>query len=473
MVQGSLSALVMVAIFGLILPKIASYADVWGTIKALTWIEMASLIAATVFNLFTYWWQMQSAMPGLTLGQAAVSNQTSTTVSNLVPGAGVAATGLMYGMFHSWGFTGSEVALLASTTGIWNTFLKLGLPIMAVALLAIMGRATNTLLAPALIGLVFLVGSVVLFAMVLWKKSLARAIGARLGKSWSSIRGLFHKPPVETWGEGAVRFRKQTIGLVVRRWPALTITTVASHLALWFVLLLTLRHVGVSAHEVSTVQVLAVFAFVRLISAIPITPGGLGVVELGLIGGLYAAGRTHTDVPLDEFKVQVTAAALLFRTLTYRGPDPARRLHLSDLAAQEELAETPTRTPPTVRRSRGIPDMRTLDPRLHSCVVGLLVLLAACTGSSSSPPPRSPTPSRWPRSASPRARSSPSSTPRRWRRRGTRSDPVLDAGPRELVQPALAEGLIDVVPEYAARPSPSSHSAPWRELRASARPTTH
>jgi putative heme transporter len=195
--------------------------------------------------------------------------------------------------------------------------LKLGLPIMAVALLAIMGRATNTLLAPALIGLVFLAGSVVLFAMVLWKKSLARGIGSRLGTIWSSIRGLFHKPPVATWGEGAMRFRKQTIGLVVKRWPALTITTVVSHLALWFVLLLSLRHVGVSAHDVSTVQVLAVFAFVRLISAIPITPGGVGVVELGLIGGLYAAGRTHADVPLDEFKVQVTAAALLFRTLTY------------------------------------------------------------------------------------------------------------------------------------------------------------
>jgi uncharacterized membrane protein YbhN (UPF0104 family) len=42
------------------------------------------------------------------------------------------------------------------------------------------------------------------------------------------------------------------------------------------------------------------------------------VVELALIGGLYAAGRNH--VPggsLDMFKTQVTAAALLFRTLTY------------------------------------------------------------------------------------------------------------------------------------------------------------
>jgi uncharacterized membrane protein YbhN (UPF0104 family) len=316
-IQSVISVLVMVAIFGLVLPRFTSYTDVWRTIRDLTWIEMNSLIAATVFNLLTYWWQMQAAMPGLTLGQAAVSNQTSTTVSNLLPGAGVVATGLAYGMFRSWGFTASQVALLASTTGIWNMFLKLGLPIAAVALLAITGEATTALLVPALIGLMFLAGGVVLFAMVLWKKALARAIGDRLGRTWSWIRALFRKAPVETWGEGAVQFRKQTIGLVVKRWPALTVTTLASHLALWLVLLLSLRHVGVSEEEVSTLQVLAVFAFSRLLSAVPITPGGVGIVELSLIGGIYAAGRSHADVPLDLFKVQVTAAALLFRTLTY------------------------------------------------------------------------------------------------------------------------------------------------------------
>src|SRR5207248_2595815 len=77
------------------------------------------------------------------------------------------------------------------------------------------------------------------------------------------------------------------------------------------------RHVGVSEQEVSWAQVLAVFAFARLLTAAPITPGGVGIVELALIGGLYAAGRHSTDVPLEMFKVQVTAAALLYRTLTY------------------------------------------------------------------------------------------------------------------------------------------------------------
>jgi uncharacterized protein (TIRG00374 family) len=278
---------------------------------------MASLVAATIFNLFTYWWQLQAALPGLTLGQAAVNNQSSTTIANIMPGGGVVAVGLAYTMFRSWGFTGSEIALLISTTGIWNAFLKLGLPVIAVALLAVSGQATSALLIPALIGLAILVGCIALFGMMLWKKEFANKIGTGLGKAWTRLRKTFRKPPVTTWGVGAVRFREQTIELVAKRWLPLTLTTVISHLALWFILLLSLRHVGVSEHEVSTIQVLAVFAFARLVSAAPITPGGVGLVELALIAGLYAAGRTHADVPLDEFKTQVTAAALLFRTLTY------------------------------------------------------------------------------------------------------------------------------------------------------------
>jgi len=316
-IQITLSVAVAVAIFALIIPKIANYASVWQVITDLTWIELASLVGATAFNLITYWWQMQAAMPGLTFAQAAVNNQSSTTVANIMPGGGVVAVGVAYTMFHSWGFTGSDIALLISTTGIWNTFLKLGLPVVAVLLLAITGKATSALLIPAAIGLAILVGSIVLFGMVLWKKELARRIGHQIGRTWSWFRRRFGKEPITTWDEGAVRFRKQTIKLVAKRWPALTLTTVVSHLALWFVLLLTLRHVGVSGQEVSTIQVLAVFSFARLLSAAPITPGGVGVVELALIGGLYAAGRNHADVPLDVFKAQVTAAALLFRTLTY------------------------------------------------------------------------------------------------------------------------------------------------------------
>ena len=86
-----------------------------------------------------------------------------------------------------------------------------------------------------------------------------------------------------------------------------------SHLSLFLVLLLALRFVGVDAEQVSTVEALAVFAFARLLTAVPFTPGGLGVIELALITGLAAAGGP---------RALVAAAVLVFRALTYVLPIP-------------------------------------------------------------------------------------------------------------------------------------------------------
>jgi uncharacterized membrane protein YbhN (UPF0104 family) len=290
---------------------------VWKQITAMTWLELATLVAATAFNLLTYWWQNMAAIPGLGLWKAAVNNQTSTSVADTIPGGGYIAVGVSYAMYRSWGISSSAIALSVLVTGIWNIFMKLGLPVIALVLLVITGKSSAALVVAALIGLAVLAGAVLAFALVLWKKELARRIGAMFGRVASSIRRAIRKPPVDDWGEAAVRFRRQTIDLVASRWLALTVTTIASHLALYVVLLLALRHVGVSEHEVTWAQVLGVFAFGRLVTALPITPGGLGFVELSYIGGLILAGRAHADVPSAAFHAQVAAAVLVFRTLTY------------------------------------------------------------------------------------------------------------------------------------------------------------
>lgn len=315
--QAVFSAAIVVAIFALIIPKIADYGTVWKTITQLSPAELTSIIIATVFNLFTYYWQMMAAMPGLTTAQAAVNNQTGTTISNIIPAGGVVALGVVVRMFRSWGFPASAISLEITTTGIWNSFMKLGLPVVALALVALTGHANPALLIPALVGLAILVGAVTLFALALWKKQFARSIGNGLGRAWSRLRGLLRKPPVDTWGDGAVRFRHDTIDLVSKRWIPLTLTTILSHLALYLILLLSLRHIGVSNTEVSWAEVLAVFSFGRLVTALPLTPGGVGLVEVAYIAGLVLAGKAHADVSYTLFKAQVTAAVLLFRFLTY------------------------------------------------------------------------------------------------------------------------------------------------------------
>jgi uncharacterized membrane protein YbhN (UPF0104 family) len=311
------SIVLVVGIFAFAIPKIADYSSVWTAIRNMTWLEIASLFVAMAFNLLTYWWQNMASIPGLGLWQAAVCNQTTTSVADTIPGGGYIAVGVGYAIYRSWGFANSAIALSVLVTGIWNIFMKLGLPLIALAAIAITGRASSALVAASLIGLAVLAVAVVLFALVLWKKALARRIGSGLGRVASAPRWAVRKPPVQDWGEAAVRFRRQTIDLVANRWPALTVTTVVSHLALYLVLLLALRHVGVSEQEVSWAQVLGVFAFGRLLTALPLTPGGLGFVELSYIGGLILAGRNHADVPPEVFHAQIAAAILVFRALTY------------------------------------------------------------------------------------------------------------------------------------------------------------
>jgi osmoprotectant transport system substrate-binding protein len=93
--------------------------------------------------------------------------------------------------------------------------------------------------------------------------------------------------------------------------------------------------------------------------------------------------------------------------------------------------------------------MRTRIRRSDPRVLGLLVLLAACTGSASAPPPRQPDAIRVAAFSFTESEILAELYSQALETKGYPTDPVLKAGPRELVQPALAEGLIDVVPEYA------------------------
>ena len=303
-----LAVALVVGIFAAVFPRIATYSAVWRSLTRLSGSELLLVAAVALFNLLTYWLQSVAAMPGLTLVQAAVVTQTTTTVANTMPGGGAIAVGVGFAMFRSWGFTDSEVALYTLVTGVWNVFAKLGMPVVALALLAVGGRATGALVTASLVGVGTLLVAIVLFALSLRSERYARAIGDRLGTVVSALLRPFRRGPVRGWDRAAVDFRRQTIELLRRRWLALTGATLLSHVTLYLVLLVCLRVLGVPESDVSWIEALGVFAFGRLVTALPVTPGGLGVVELAYVGGLVVAGGDRADV---------VAAVLLFRAVTY------------------------------------------------------------------------------------------------------------------------------------------------------------
>jgi uncharacterized protein (TIRG00374 family) len=71
--------------------------------------------------------------------------------------------------------------------------------------------------------------------------------------------------------------------------------------------LVSLRVLDVSAGEVSAVEAFAAWSLVRLLGSLPITPGGIGVVEVGLTTALVGFGGDNAEV---------VAAVLVYRFLT-------------------------------------------------------------------------------------------------------------------------------------------------------------
>jgi uncharacterized protein (TIRG00374 family) len=304
-------AVVVLIFFGLL--RETDLGEVWRAIRDMTSVELLTLLGVALWNLASYWLVLVCVLPGLTIPQAGVSSLTSTAISNTAPAGAAFGIGITYAMYVSWGFQRPAVALSVLVSGVWNSFVKLGMPLLALALLLVQGDAGAGRITAALVGMAALAASVAAFALMLRSDRAAERIGAALGRLVSRLARLVRRGPMEGWGAAAVRFRAQTIDLLRHRWVVLTSVTLVSHLSLYVVLLLCLRHIGVSEDEVSWPEVLAAFSFVRLVTALPITPGGAGVVELALTAALVVAGGDQA---------QVVAAVLVFRGLTYLLPVP-------------------------------------------------------------------------------------------------------------------------------------------------------
>jgi uncharacterized protein (TIRG00374 family) len=331
------SLVLVVAIFYYLLSGI-ELGDVWAEIRAMTWLEDLILAAIAAWNLATYAFVWMSVTPGLSFWRAMVMTQSTTAVTNTVPGGSAIGIGMTYVMLGSWGYSRSRTSVAVLVSGVWNAFAKLGLPVLALALVALQGNASVARITAALLGIAGLAAAVVVFALMLRSEQMAERFGVQAGRVASRLLRLVRRPPVAGWELATVKFRARTLDLLEHRWMPVTATTLVSHLSLYVVLLVTLRHVGVSNAEVSWAEVLAVFAFARLATAIPLTPGGAGVVEVVLVGGLVAAGGA---------KAEVVAAVLVYRALTWLLPIPLgvgtylwwRRQSL--VASREEEAPIP------------------------------------------------------------------------------------------------------------------------------------
>ena len=298
---------VVVGTFAFVLPRIADYRDVWGVVKELSWAKIGLLLGATVLNLATYAPPWQVALPGLRFRQAFVMTQASTASTYVLPGGAAVGMGVSFGLLRSWGFTGEPVALAITLTGVWNQFAMLGFPILALALLTLSHEQNALLRTVAFIGLVVFLLAAGAFAAGLASARMANWVGDTAARLVTAILRVVHRGPVSWDGRSFVAFRNDAVGLLRRRWHLLTLTTLAGQFTVFLVLFVSLRVLDVSASEVSAIEAFAAWSLARLLGSLPITPGGIGIVEVGLTGALVGFGGHNAEV---------VAAVLVYRFLT-------------------------------------------------------------------------------------------------------------------------------------------------------------
>jgi uncharacterized protein (TIRG00374 family) len=298
---------IVVATFVYFLPTIADYGQVWESVKDMSWPWIGALLGATALNIVTFAPPWQVALPGLSFVQALAVTQASTALSIVVPGGAAAGMAGSFGMLRAWRFKTADVTRAVTLTGLWNQFLNLCFPVIAVFALTISGEQSAALATAAFVGVAVLGIVVAGFVLVLVTDRLATEIGdvAARFSNWSLAK--VRRGPVKWNGTSFERFRDEAGTFLERRWPLLTLTTFANSLSVFLVFALSLRAVGVTASQVSLVEAFAAWALVRIIASVPITPGGVGVVELGLTGALVGFGGPNAPV---------VAAVLVYRVLT-------------------------------------------------------------------------------------------------------------------------------------------------------------
>jgi putative heme transporter len=293
--RGFAGAIVLLA-FLVVLPRLADYGEVWGQVRQLGPGSIAALAVATVLNLVTFGPPLMAALPGIGFRRAFIAAQASTASTYVAPGGAAVGIALMFVLLRRTGFRGAAIGLAVALTGLWNQLAMLSFPALALGLLTLTGGRDPLLQTVGALGLVLFVAALGLFALALASHRVARRAGELLARL------------TNRWEAGTLLgFRAQAIALLRRRWLHLSLATLAGQLTVFLVLLASLRTLGVEGGEVSLVEAFAAWSVVRLLGSLPLTPGGIGIVEIGLTTAL---------VGFSGDRAEVVAAVLVYRFLT-------------------------------------------------------------------------------------------------------------------------------------------------------------
>ncbi len=305
LLQGALGLGLAAALLVWGLPRVAhvTWPQIWHVLSGVPATTALFLLGGVVVGLYCYTFTLTGSLHGLRHWQALIVNVAGSSVGNLLPGGGAAGLAATYTICRSWGFSRRDISTSAIVTGVWNVLARIALPLIAIAALLagadsdVPGALKDAAVAGAISGAIILG----IFVAILVSEPAAVAIGRGLDK----VLGRLFKRRNMSVEALVIDLRARISDIVRTGWLSMTLGLVG-FFGIYYVLFLVCMHT--TGVRLFYGQLFAAYALGRLLTAVGVTPGGLGVTEAATSAALIAWGANPADA---------VAGAVLFSVYTH------------------------------------------------------------------------------------------------------------------------------------------------------------
>jgi uncharacterized protein (TIRG00374 family) len=293
----------------LLLPSLLAVFGAWPSLAHLDWPFALLALVVEVVSYLCLWELDRIALHTKAWFPVVTSQLSGSAIGRVLPGGGVTATAFSVSMLRRAGYdTGDAAAALGATSALQagTTF---ALPLLALP--AILGGAPidRSLAQAAYLGAAVVVLLVAAGALVFTTDRPLELVGR--ATQWLLNKTVCRKKPISGLPQKLLAYRDYVRTTLGREWKAALLAAAGNTGFDYLALLAALRAVGADPQPS---LVLLAYTAAKGLSLIPLTPGGLGFVEAGLVGTLKLAGVSAADA---------FAATLLYRIVSYWLPLPA------------------------------------------------------------------------------------------------------------------------------------------------------
>ena len=324
------SRVVVVAVSGvaiyLVLPSITEVLASWPRLSSLDPVWFSVAVAAEVAHFLCTFSLQRMALRVRGWFAVITAQLAGNAISEVLPGGAAPGAALQFRMLATAGIDPDTAVGGLTAFSLLGIAGLLALPIVALPAILLGAPVSGTLLHTAYVGIAGFFLFAGFGALILVTDRPLAWCGRVAQRARNAV--LRRRPPLHGLDARLVDQRDVIRGVLGRKWPGAVLLS-AGRLAFDYgCLLAALRATG--SHPRPSVVLLA-YAVTGIIGLVPITPGGLGIVEASLTGFLILAGVSGSDAflatlayRLASYWLPLLAGPVAYGLFRYRYRSPGR-----------------------------------------------------------------------------------------------------------------------------------------------------